>query len=466
MDTRQQYLQLLDEITDTFKETEFTLYGVDWWPVIKIQLGLYLHNRSNNQQVADFGFKSAHIPVPKTGVRDLLKYKLLSSKKRREKKDVLVISNSNHKIKIRGKTVNQFTDPFIEEFDALNVKYQMLDTCALWSDIMQHKAYLSVSLKKEFNSNDGFQQKLLELDSYISGKTKDAFSFYGLLVSSIIEIQSFYEAFLILFRKYAYQKVLLYCYYSNISFAAIRACASLNIESIEYQHSLISDYHLAYSGWTDRISNSSVFFPSKTWVWSQKEELLLKNNFSYLSGYDIVLGGNVFLSKFKLQLKEGKSDLQSSSVLVTLQGLPLPDFLCKYIEADKKHVWYIRQHPRYPLDAETMNRLKESNPEYVEINKANSLSLYELLMGVEFHLTCFSGTALEAMTLNVPNIIFGEAGYNSYKEYIEEGEFKYVTTPEELDNVFINKQTRFQSNMHIATKDLSLTVAQTFGLHS
>lgn len=39
-------------------------------------------------------------------------------------------------------------------------------------------------------------------------------------------------------------------------------------------------------------------------------------------------------------------------------------------------------------------------------------------------------------------------------------------THEELGNVFNNKRTQPQSNMHIVTKDLSLAVAQTFGLHS
>lgn len=228
--------------------------------------------------------------------------------------------------------------------------------------------------------------------------------------------------------------------------ALIRAAQALNIKTIEYQHSSISKYHFAYGGWSDRINKSESFFPSIFWAWSNTDAEVITNTFKALPNLNTYVGGNLFLQSFK------KNSTKSNNIiLVTLQGIPLPIFLINYISLNKDFKWYIRQHPRYPLDKKIIEEFQFKNPDNIEMEDANKLSLYELLSMASYHITCYSGTAIEAQEFGIQNIIFGEDGYNSYKQQIENGSFLYVNNAKEVDEILYKKQS---SNSSIPTNKI------------
>ena len=73
------------------------------------------------------------------------------------------------------------------------------------------------------------------------------------------------------------------------------------------------------------------------------------------------------------------------------------------------------------------------------MEKANSLNLHELFNRVDYHLTCFSGSAIEATHFNLTNIIYGDKGYLTFKNEITNGEFLFIKNLKEFEYILCNR---------------------------
>jgi hypothetical protein len=123
-----------------------------------------------------------------------------------------------------------------------------------------------------------------------------------------------------------------------------------------------------------------------------------------------------------------------------LQGIGLPDFIKNFINSNNHVFWYFRFHPRYPEDIKDIKELVDQNIDKTDIILANELSLHTLLSQVDYHLTCFSGSAIEAEVFGVQNIIYGKDGLLAYSEYIEDGSFFYVKSESNLQRIFSSNE--------------------------
>lgn len=108
-----------------------------------------------------------------------------------------------------------------------------------------------------------------------------------------------------------------------------------------------------------------------------------------------------------------------------MQGIGIPDYVFSILDDFKEVTFYLRLHPRYNQDQDSINLIKNKYQNQIEIERANSVSLYELFSEVDYHLTCYSGSAIEAEYFNVPNIIFGQKGYLTYKNEIDSKKYFY-----------------------------------------
>lgn len=437
--TREKCLIILKDFTQTFEDVNFDFCGVDWWPLIKIQVAYQLHLLITREINNKTYHKPASLKLnePKYNFKMKLRFwKQMILKPYKTKSKVAVFTQSGHySTMYKGKIINQFTDPFLMYFKELEISYSL-------SNINKQNRYFQIFQKnyssktiKQFNKNIKFQKQLLDLSKYLELKIDANFSLFSLLSNTIVLNQASFLTYCKLFSSSNYKTALIYVYYDNTNMAICRAAKKTGIKTFEYQHSQISSKHFAYGGWTERIARSNCFFPDTIWVWKENDVKYLSETFKALPRFSVILGGNVYASQYvKKNIKTENPDVLK--ILITLQGMGLPSFLYNYISKSKNIIWFIRIHPRYQADREMINELQNINPKFIEIEKSNTLSLLDLLSEVDYHMTCFSGSALEAQILNVQNIIFGEEGYLSYKEQIENNSFLYVTNEGELNKIF------------------------------
>lgn len=424
---------------EKWEKENFDWYGVNWWPVIKIQVCYQLSLLEINETQIGKVNKSTQkktIPLPnKLGFEDYWKLKFIDSFKKivDSKSTILVLTNNKDKITKSGNVViNQFTDPFIQLLDKQNVDFDVHSELPPLGSLKRLKKFHRYNTIKNFNKAINFNNQLRELANSLEEQTKGMLNIYDFLTDVIVNTQASYLVYKKIFEKSAYKKVLYYCYYNNTNMAVNRAAKECGIETIEYQHSQISSGHFAYERWRNDLMNSDGFFPSSVWAWRQSDVTLLSQSFRFLNTFNPFWGGNIFASsKVKKEKKEKKK-----SVLVTLQGLGLPEFIQNRIICSDDIYWYIRFHPRYPIDKKMVEALKFKNPDNLDIERANKLSLYELFEEVKYHMTCFSGSAIEAQAFGVQNIIWGEKGLLTYNKQIKEGIYYYVSNNQELEDVF------------------------------
>jgi rhodanese-related sulfurtransferase len=458
--TRNEYLNELELLEQAFADETFVFDEVDWWVLIRTQIISRLHlqlttkkDNSKKERIED------KVKVFNASIKDKVKFLLVKNRYKRSDKEIAVLTNSSNVTTIdsKGKRINQYTDPFLEYFAKLNLTYDLFD---LYSNQIKVEHYEFIYLffrqkvSVKFNNDLLFQEKIRKIDNYFDAKNLFNFSIYNLLKNVIVNNQSTYYTYSLFFKNSKYKTVLYYCYYGNRTMAINRAAKDNGIKTIEYQHSLLSNYHYAYSRWTIRVKKCESFFPSIIWVWDNEFKSLIDSNFSMFKSMEAVTGGNVFNSNYGSNsdnIQDLNIEANMVKVLITLQGMGIPDFIKEFILNDAKIFWLIRFHPRYPMDQSGIKDLLKQKKNNIDIKIANEAPLQALFKFVDYHITSFSGCAIEAEFFNVPNLIFGEDGYNSYKSKIDEGYYVFVDNEEVLNSVF---------NKGVGLKDRNVKVVE------
>ena len=447
--TRSEYLNELDLLEKKFANESFVFDKVDWWVLIKIQIAARLHSRltlkndnSKNESIEE------KVKTSKVTLKDKVKFFSIKNKFKSSNKRIAVFTYSSNTTTLdsKGNKINQYTEPFLKYFKNLNLPNDVLDLSSIHSGIENYyfiKIFYQQKVAISFNKDFSFQKKLRKLDAYFEEKKIFNFSIYNLLKKTIVDNQSTYLTYHLFFKNSNYKVILFYCYYDNVISAINRAAKENSVRTIEYQHSLLSNYHYAYARWTNRIINCENFFPSIIWVWRDEFKTLIESNFQMFETMKAINGGNVFNSNFKLNSKvnfQSENDTDRINVLITLQGVGLPEFIKNFIVNDSIAFWYIRFHPRYPMDKPEVLDMINRNKSNIDIIVANETPLQELFQFVDYHITSYSGCALEAEYFNVKNLIFGEDGYYSYKSKIDNGVYEFIDSEEDLMSVFDEKK--------------------------
>jgi len=435
---------LESKFVEKFENEDFQFCNINWWPLIKIQVSFQFHflRMKGIDSLSYSKSDSLLLGLPNFSRRAYLNYLKRKYSIPKSVANVAVFGFESHiNTKYNCNLVNPYIYPFFEYLKKNEISYDTFDFITnkgLTDDYNDSLKHFRRKVIKQFNKDINFQGQISSLSKYLANMVTDKFYLYDYLVDSIIQCQSKFLMYSLFFKKNKYGFVLSYCYYEYSVMSIFRAANNLNIPTVEYQHSQVTSKHFAYSGWNNSIAKSKEFFPTIIWAWRDSDVKYLKKEFSYIPSLQILKGGNLFLSLMKNNhIYNHNSDLK---VLVTLQGAFLPSFITEFITESKDIHWYIRLHPRYNDDKPLVEKLKLSNPSNIEIEKANSASIYDLLSDVNYHLTSFSGSAIEAQTFNVTNIIYGEKGYITYKEQIESGMYFHVKNKNDLSCILSNKK--------------------------
>lgn len=428
---------------DKFENVDFQFCSTNWWPLIRIQVAYQLDLKNakafkllpNHQEL-----KQSKIAFT---LKDRLKYFLYQFKKYKPIKN-LIVTDFYHKIieLEKSKTkINPYTNPFLDVFDELQLDYTLLDIAAnefpsSFNANTLRKKYAN-KVRTAFNKDVKFQSQLKQLCVFLKETYGQDFDMQSHLVNNIVVNQTNYLVFLELLKKTKVQKVVLYCYYNNTMMSLIRAANKLNINTLEYQHSQVTSNHFAYSNWSTKSKNIQDFFPSALWVWRQSDADYLENQFKNIKNINYLVGGNLYLNSFKKV--RTKKEEHGIKVLITLQGVGIPDYVIAVLEELPNLEYYLRLHPRYTQDKKVVEELKLKYGNQIEIEQSNTTHLFALFNEVDYHLTYFSGSAIEAAYFNVPNIIYGEKGYLTFKKEIDNNEFFFIEDSKDLKEILQNR---------------------------
>lgn len=430
------------KFVERFESEDFQFCNTNWWPLIRVQAAYQLHLMQLKKEDYSLQTKNVDERLISLTLREYLSIIKSRFSKQINKSSVAVFSNEvNRTTLFNGNYINQFTTPFTEYFEELAIPYELFDTntfadATLKSD--KNKRFYKSIVQRKFFKNKQLQLLLSDVNKYLQCETARDFDFYSFLSNQVIECASSYLLYKWYLKQRRFKSILSYCYYNNSTMALFKAANELKIPTIEYQHSQVTSNHFAYSNWGNSIANSTALFPSKIWVWRDSDVSFLKKEFSALPDIQILKGGNVFISRF--EQPENKIANKYIKVLISLQGVGLPQYITDYIANSKDIIWYLRLHPRYPLDGELVEKLKNENPDFVETEDANKKTIYELLADVDYHLTNFSGSAVEAQSFNVTNIIYGDKGFTAYKEQIENDLYLFINNEQELNDILVSSK--------------------------
>jgi len=419
-------------------------WGYNIWFIIQIQVSSYFYCISNKFLDSQELLKR-NIPFEKrnyfSAFKSFLKalyFILCNYRKYKNKLNgiSLLAGHRSTNIERKGCSYNTYLEPYQALLEKEGIKSEII-----WLDeIYNNELFLSLYnihffilliektlFPKQFY-NIRYNANLVY--SRLKGKYKDAECLVNIISYGIIINYLHFRIFRRFLKTLSPQRIWTYCYYdTDGTNPLIRAANSLHIETAEYQHSHFSDHHSAYTKW-NYIDEYFSFFPKSFFVWNYIYKKIINQNFSgklYIP--EIIVSGNYYLKQEKSNIFR-KS--KSNDILVCLQGYWIPEFVENVIISSNNIKWYFRFHPRAPQDKEKLFSFASSNPDKVEIDKANRLTLHELFEDVGTILTISSGSALEAREFGLRVIIVGSYGYDSYKDYIVNGDFAYAENEDQL----------------------------------
>lgn len=450
-------MRIVSAIADTIISDLKPVFGIYPWFIIKIQLSYQLHLTYAKGQLPDFSkhklkytkpIKNKKIALKTflTLLSQLLKITYLHFITKISKVEVLAIGYLAHNKINNGVSENPYLHPHIKDVGAKNHQVYYLD-CKDSSELSLQYVNLLIAFYKSYFKLKLFisKDKLRVLKSYGLQFNKELYtqaelSIDGLeqfLADKVIEYKVHVLAYKFWLRKLQPKTVFAYCYYDNKINALLSAAKKLGITTVECQHSAISNNHFAYGKWK-YLDEIEEHFPTDFYVWNTTDKTLVETNFKGRS-----YAPNVTVKGLKhLTIKTDKTKVARTKILICLQGIWMPDWLETFICNNECYEWFIRLHPRYPNDKLQLEKVAKLQKPNIYIEEANTLNLEALLVQSKALVTCFSGTALEALSLGVKVLIYGEEGKKSYSEYIDNKLFDYidnertiVSTLTKLDNI-------------------------------
>jgi hypothetical protein len=231
-------------------------------------------------------------------------------------------------------------------------------------------------------------------------------------------------------------------WYNPQVMAAIMAAKRCGIKTIDVQHGVGGAHDFSYVSWTRMPLNGYELMPDVFWRWGKiSADEIRQYNPAFSTHLAAVAGGNLWLNRWRSNVRiaetpegDAKSAAHQKTILVSLQ-LNIEPLLLDAIKASPPSwVWLIRSHPRKTKAERSQEAaiLKSTGHPGIELERANSLLLYELLCESDVHVTGDSACALEALAFGVTSITNTELGRETFAKMIELGVIAFAKTSSEL----------------------------------
>lgn len=453
-----EYLEKVNRAESEHDVDAYMYKNVHLWPLFRYEVLLKFRNSEK--------YLSKKFEFAEQGIAGRVKALLTSADDKRQisefihqvKNSQILIVDAHSKLSEFGDQVyNPFLDPMQEL--CLEQRKSVSKIALYWKDSIPKKSstFKTIPLNKDL-----FFAGYLKANKDRS-KMQDSIEPMVLEMERISGIEINHQHFLhqldrILLSQYSYDQVLsqlnsklvfFECFYKPEMFGLILSCKRLGIKTVDIQHGKQGTHHLMYSHWMKVPKGGYSVLPDFFWNWGEQSAINIKRHSdANIGAHKTVVGGNLWLGKW-IHKTPSILDQKSSQfldrarafakvVLISLQpssfekDSAIPGFVQNVIRnTDSKTVfWLIRKHPSEKVLDSDIKRLSEM--ENVELDFAYKLPLYLILKTATHHITKFSSVAFEANVFDVPTILVHKSGKQLYKDQIENKQFYYAETTEQL----------------------------------
>jgi hypothetical protein len=342
--------------------------------------------------------------------------------------DAVLVTTSHYKVKELGKVYDKIIDPVIQYLKKKGRKFVVLEFTGKFKydenitysnsliKIQKEIYFLSFlrRLAKPFRGKHKLTGDVEKLNSLLE-QYEISFQVNNAFVNKLELI--FFQAgiFKRFLKKHSVKRVFVVCYYDVKCFSVVLAANRLGLRSIDLQHGVQGQNHLAYANWPTEISANTNFLPSHFYVWDASAFKTIEQWKTDSS--QILVGCNKWILD---RAKKVANDI----ILVTLQPIEdyFPDYLLDMIKTfrgDKK--WFIRLHPRQHDQIGQIEKLLEQAGlnDLTDVRNASELPLTELLERTVLHVTFYSSVVIEASYYNIPTYFLKASGMSYYSGTID-----------------------------------------------
>lgn len=452
---RREVMDLINEIEETFPVNTWIVDDIHVWPLIRIPLAMNLYRETNSKEIINNSL-SFHNRIIRKINGIFISLKALVSDiehnaRYKRKVDVVILSNTICRTKLNDGWYDRICDPFVEELNKMGWLSQFYEATQTYeyrlprifnSTLIQLKLDY-INLKSQISWF--FSKKpSCQLDSwnefYLFAKEKGInYSVPSLdeLTQRVFRIRRLSHFFEYLLKKNQPRLAFVECYYGENGMAFNLACKHKGIPSIDIQHGVQGDFHVAYGRWYNVPEVGYELLPSYFWCWTSHEANAINNWREKLEGkvHTALIGSNLWLNKW-IQGKEPAIqkyyeiimrliDKSTINIMFTLQPGFEPElwFYETINLSPPEWKWFIRLHPGMLTEKERFNKIfKTQCPDKnIEINYATELPLLAWLKHIDIHITMSSTCIIEAEAFEVPSIIIHSNGVYSYQIQIQNG---------------------------------------------
>lgn len=451
------FMNLLNHFEATFPVDQWTVDGVDAWPVARLHLYYSFFPYQYFAREPARGAVIRPLDLARVGLRVL---RSLSSYVRATLGDAAHRQSSDHQydamflnyntymMALDGAWYSRVCDPLIAQLSTRGRSSLML-TGGYEYSVPRHTKSVFIQPQLVMHrlagmaARVGSRQSMPELaeiedQAKSSGLFSKSFKLAGPVEATIKQIRAIARYFRGRLSVVQPKVVFITCWYSTESLACILACHQLGIPCVDIQHGS-QGFHVGYARWNRVPASGYNLLPTFFWCWSSTEASSIQEWSARLPTHQPVVGGNLFLERWvrgqddtvlaydatmdALKVQSGRE----IHVLCSMNGSTKDEIgtLAEVIDAANKSgltaYFWVRMHP-IALDQkdEVRTTFSARGITNFDVDNGTMLPLYALLRNVDVHITTFSSVVIEAQAFGVPSVI-SELGVINFPQQISSG---------------------------------------------
>jgi hypothetical protein len=480
-------VELINLIENEFDVHEWSYNDIHIWPLLRIQMSFKLDKLIQKniavkkvQLVKKVFTEGIKLPFSILSYWNTVIKDSKNTDRIIKKIDTILITDTSHRrFLIKNKWYDVFCDPLIDTLERNNVSSLILESTADYHfKIPRYRKSIFIQpqlsfllLKNILNKKEGYfsEKYLSDVDRFHRFLISKNLSFLFLDIDTI----RFRVNHLILLLNY-FKKILTklqpiivfyYNYYGFKEMAINLACRELNIPTVDVQHGVQGDMHIAYGQWNKLPKMGYELLPSIFWNWScHEKETIIKWSRNINQYHKPLIGSNLLLNIFNnpnhpvsksFNRKIDKIKKQNViNIIISLQtGLGFPEIYRKLLLLSQyNHFFWIRLHPNMiPNKKDLLKILNDLKVSNFNIEEATFFPLYALLPQMDVHITETSSVVIEAECFNIPSIIIHESGELFFKKQIDQGIAQMADSPAKILDLINNYRSfnRYKSKKNV-----------------
>ncbi|MFG6106699.1 hypothetical protein U2F10_30955 [Leptothoe sp. EHU-05/26/07-4] len=479
------FMALINEIESQFPVNDWKINDIYIWPIFRFNLfflnaSLRRTKTKTTSQHKTLIQKNKKILDNFSGfIQDFRVLQLDRSKNDEFRNvDFVFLSQTNNRnSKIDSCWYDRVSDPYITIAEKLGISSLLLE-CSPSHEYRLPRYNRSVFIQKDINlckvrsklfckksildkisnfEKFGLFKDYLQHNQLINFPTNEQLSY------QLISIQNMSAYFVRIFKKIEPVVGFSVPYYWDIAMAFNLACQKQGVKSVDIQHGLQNDSHVAYAKWTTIPTEGYELLPSYFLCWSDFEvELISQWRKKETQNHQPIAIGNLGLELWSNEQEKIVQDVDRQiwdliradaslvepviNVLFTMQPIdePLPAWIIESIQQSPKHwKWWMRLHPSMLSQYELINELLHQNHiGHVNLKHTTELPLPALLANMDVHVTPLSSVVLEAERCNVPSVMTDVRATQVFPDQIQSKMAVLATTPQKLIDAITEQSLR------------------------